>query len=101
MFTDTTSAPKVMLTGFRYRQTAHYYIVDSSAPKGYERTITEENFEFRGLSFTAADSIAGTYKAKTTGDSNVYDANWQQQAPPGWYKVCVTHKQVSTWTAIT
>lgn len=101
MFTDTTNAPKIMLTGYRYRAHSAFYIADSTSFKGYYRDISSKDYEFRGLTYAAADSIAATYKSKTSGDS-IYDAYWARQNDAGMYLVHVTQQVIPTaWTADT
>lgn len=100
-FTDTTNAPKIMSEGFKYREPLSWYQVTDSTVTGFHRTVSEVNYEFRGLSYTAADSIATTKAATSSpySDSFIVTAHWQRSSEAGHYSVIVNEKSRAAWVA--
>jgi hypothetical protein len=97
-FNDTTNAPKIMTEGYRYTDAAPFTIVsDSSSPTGYSREISEVHYEFRWLTFAAADSIAAARKSLSS-PAHKIDASWFRMSDNGAYGVRVIEKIVTMWT---
>jgi hypothetical protein len=101
MFTDTSSAPKIMIEGISYRQPLSFYVLaDSTAPTGFHRTVSEINYEFRYLTYAAADSIAAAKQALSSPftDSYIVTARWVRSYDDGGYNVKVNEKRKTGWT---
>ena len=98
-FTDTTNCPKIVTAGYRYRQTMPFTIVgDSASPRGYHREIQDRQYEFRGLTFAAADSIAAAKKNASV-DSHTIDAAYFRENDAGAYGVRIAEHIRSAWVA--
>lgn len=98
-FTDTTNCPKIMTAGYRYRQPLPFVIVaDSAAPLGYHREIQDIQYEYRGLTYAAADSIAAAKKSVSV-DSHTVDAAWFRENDAGAYGVRVAEHIRTAWVA--
>ena len=89
MFSDTSSCPKVYLERDNYREAVS--ISGDTGLIGKKRTVSLDQYEFRGLTEGAADSIA-TYKQDT-----VTDAKAVRMGEPNMWKVVVTTTTYGSW----
>lgn len=97
-YSDTSSAPKVYLGGSVSHEVFSYRSGDSGVPIAYHRKVTSTEWEWRGLTLAAADSIATTKAALTTGDNNRYATSYRRTSEAGTYSVQVSHTVTDTWT---
>ena len=100
-YSDTSSAPKVYLSGSDHYETftVHNPATGSTTPlQRWRQRVKTDEFEFRGLSLAAADSIAATYAAMTTGEANRYTTSYRRTSEAGTYSVQVSHTVTDTWT---
>ncbi len=84
-FTDTTTAPKIYVSGSAHKEGVVFSFDVTMA--GKERTVTENTFEFHGMTYAAAVAATTTYNAvaNTT-------AVWERMNDANGYKVIVVQR---------
>jgi hypothetical protein len=78
-----------MLEGFTYRQPMSWFQATPDSPSGWHRSISDINYEFRYLTYAAADSIATARAGLSSpySDSYVVTASWFRFSDDGGYGV--------------
>jgi len=97
-FSDTTSAPKVLIRGANWIDEPVFYgflPAGTPIPSRVYRTRAIREFEFRGLTAAAAQSITQAYNF--TGAGIKSSANYRRTDKSGHFAVVVYQDTSSNW----